>query len=129
VFTDETDPMTFQYLGLHHVQLAIPRGAEDTARRFFGELLGWPEIDKPEPLRQRGGMWFRCGAHEIHIGLEEPHVPAKKAHPAVAIDDIDALQRHLEQRGVAVRPEATVLGMRRIAIDDPFGNKIEFIQA
>jgi hypothetical protein len=46
---------------LDHVQIAAPEGCEDEARRYFGELLGLPEIDKPEPLLAGGGAWFALG--------------------------------------------------------------------
>lgn len=120
--------MTYQYIGLDHVQLAAPRGCEERARQFFGTLLGWPELEKPEPLRQRGGLWFQCGAQQVHIGVEEPFSPARKAHPAIAILDAAALQRHLAEHGVAVREDKELPGVRRFFVDDPFGNRIEFIE-
>lgn len=67
---------------LDHVQLAAPRGCESEARRFFGELLGLPEVEKPESLKARGGAWFQVGSQQLHIGVEEPFAPARKAHPA-----------------------------------------------
>jgi hypothetical protein len=69
-------------LALDHIQLAAPPGCEEAARRFFGELLGLEEIPKPEPIRARGGVWFRAGTHELHIGVEPDFAPARKAHPA-----------------------------------------------
>lgn len=68
---------------MDHVQVAAPRGCEDEARRFYGVLLGLEEIDKPEELRARGGVWFRCGEQQLHIGVEDGFAPAKKAHPAL----------------------------------------------
>ena len=69
-------------LAIDHIQLAAPPGCEEAARRFFGELLGLEEIPKPEPIRARGGVWFRVGAHELHIGVDPDFAPARKAHPA-----------------------------------------------
>ncbi|MGZ5201439.1 MAG: VOC family protein [Telluria sp.] len=120
--------MKYSYIGLDHVQLAAPRGCEEEARRFFGALLGWTEIDKPEPLRQRGGLWFQCGAQQVHIGVDESFAPAKKAHPAIAVQGIAALQRHLEQQGIAVREDRELAGVQRFFIADPFGNRIEFTE-
>jgi catechol 2,3-dioxygenase-like lactoylglutathione lyase family enzyme len=52
------------------VQVAAPVGGEDAARRFYGELLGLSELEKPEALRGRGGVWFACGAQQLHVGIE-----------------------------------------------------------
>ena len=75
-------------LGIDHVQVAIPRGGEDAARAFYGVLLGLEEIPKPEPIRARGGVWFRAGAQELHLGVEEPFAPARKAHPGLVASDL-----------------------------------------
>src|SRR5438067_6787691 len=85
--------------GLDHVQLACPRGGEDEARRFYEELLGLKEIEKPEALRSRGGVWFECGAQQLHLGVEEPFAPARKAHPALLISDVAALEALAERLG------------------------------
>jgi catechol 2,3-dioxygenase-like lactoylglutathione lyase family enzyme len=37
-------------IGLDHVQLAMPAGREDEARRFYSGLLGLPEKAKPTHL-------------------------------------------------------------------------------
>src|SRR5579863_10503910 len=87
-------------IDIDHVQIAAPAGCEIAARRFFGKLLGLPEIEKPEPLRSRGGCWFRVGSRQLHVGVEEPFRPANKAHPAFATLDIDAAFARLEQNGI-----------------------------
>jgi catechol 2,3-dioxygenase-like lactoylglutathione lyase family enzyme len=74
---------------LDHVQIAAPPGCEAEARRFFGDLLGLPEIEKPEPLRKRGGVWFAVGNHQLHVGVESEFAPAHKAHPAFALAAAD----------------------------------------
>jgi predicted enzyme related to lactoylglutathione lyase len=116
-------------LALDHLQVAMPRGEEAAARAFYGRVLGLAEIPKPEPLVARGGVWFQCGAQQLHLGVEEDFRPAKKAHPAFAVDDLDALARDLEAGGYrvvvdSVQPE----GGRRILTEDPFGNRVELIQ-
>ena len=116
-------------LALDHLQVAMPRGEEAAARAFYGRVLGLAEIPKPEPLAARGGVWFQCGAQQLHLGVEEDFRPAKKAHPAFAVDDLDALARDLEAGGYrvvvdSVQPE----GGRRIFTEDPFGNRVELIQ-
>jgi hypothetical protein len=87
-------------VGLDHVQVVAPRGCEAEARRFYGTLLGLEEIDKPEELRARGGVWFRCGEQQLHIGVEDGFVPAQKAHPALRVADdgeLDALAERLRR--------------------------------
>jgi catechol 2,3-dioxygenase-like lactoylglutathione lyase family enzyme len=80
---DQPEPI--RLIGLDHVQVAAPAGSEDAARRFYGELLGMPELPKPPTLQARGGVWFVCGAHQLHVGIAEPFAPAAKAHPAIAV--------------------------------------------
>jgi catechol 2,3-dioxygenase-like lactoylglutathione lyase family enzyme len=115
--------------GLDHVQLAAPRGCEEDARRFFGGLLGLEEIEKPEPLRARGGVWFRAGAQQLHIGVAEEFAPARKAHPAFAVDDLDALAGRLESAGVAVEWDEALPDVRRFYVHDPWGNRLELLQS
>src|SRR4029077_6815654 len=88
-------------VGLDHVQVAAPPGCEREARRFYGELLGLVEIDKPEPLRRRGGVWFGVGAQQLHIGVQEPFFPARKAHPALRVRaaELDAVALRLPAGG------------------------------
>ncbi|MET0983470.1 MAG: VOC family protein [Telluria sp.] len=115
--------------GIDHVQVAIPPGADDAARAFYGGILGLPEIPKPAPLNASGGVWFVTGATQLHIGGQASFVPAKKAHPAFIVEDFDEYCALLRERQVAVREEAQVAGRRRAGIEDPFGNRIELIEA
>lgn len=114
-------------LGLDHVQLAMPRGQEDLARTFFGKLLGMTEVAKPPALVGRGGCWFRSGTAILHLGVEEPFAPARKAHPAFLVDDLDSLQQVLVAAGhECVRSDGELEGVRRFHTTDVFGNRIEF---
>lgn len=112
--------------GLDHVQLACPRGGEDEARRFYGDLLGLREIEKPEPLRSRGGVWFECGAQQLHLGVEEPFAPARKAHPALLVHSVDALEA-LAAGLADVTWDSDLPGYRRFYTEDPFGNRLELL--
>lgn len=114
--------------GIDHVQLAMPPGGEEAARAFYLGVLGMRETPKPEALAGRGGCWFSSDAAHLHLGVEEGFVPARKAHPALLVDDLVALQERLVTAGFAVRQDASVQGVRRAYTDDPFGNRIELIQ-
>lgn len=115
-------------VALDHVQLAMPLGGEPQARSFYCDVLGFQEFPKPEQLRLRGGCWFRLPGAEIHLGIEEDFHPARKAHPAFRVSDIDSLQEYLNSKGFAVTPDTALPDVRRFYVSDPFGNRIEFLQ-
>ena len=116
-------------LALDHLQVAIPRGEEAAARNFYGVILGLPEIPKPPPLAARGGVWFQCGPQQVHLGVEDDFRPAKKAHPAFVVDDLDGIQRALSAGGFpVVLDPVTLVGSRRVFTEDPFGNRVELTQ-
>jgi catechol 2,3-dioxygenase-like lactoylglutathione lyase family enzyme len=114
---------------LDHVQLAGPPGCEDAARRFYRDLLGLEEIPKPDPLRASGGVWFRIGEHELHIGIEESLAPPRKAQPALRIEDVelDAIAERLRGAGAPGDWDERYPGVRRFYTADPFGNRIEIL--
>jgi catechol 2,3-dioxygenase-like lactoylglutathione lyase family enzyme len=112
---------------IDHVQLAMPVGAEDAARRFYSGFLGMTEIPKPPELAKRGGCWFESGGVQVHLGVEAEFRPAKKAHPAFRCADYDAQVSRLQAAGVEVTDAADIPGVRRCHVHDPFGNRIELI--
>ncbi|HVX21060.1 MAG TPA: VOC family protein [Acidimicrobiales bacterium] len=121
--------MGFTVTGLDHVQLAMPAGEEARAEAFYAGRLGLRRLPKPEPLASRGGCWFSNGAVTIHLGVEDGFRPARKAHPAVLVDGLDDLVAALSAAGLVVRPDTDLPGVRRCYVDDPFGNRIELIDA
>ena len=122
--------MTYRIIGLDHIQLAAPEGCESEARHFFNEVLGWREIPKPEILRKRGGVWFECGRHQVHIGIQKDFVPATKAHPAFHVQHLDQLRNHLIDNHIHIVDDEAreEEGVRRFYINDPFGNRLEFLE-
>jgi catechol 2,3-dioxygenase-like lactoylglutathione lyase family enzyme len=117
---------------LDHVQLAAPPGCEPEARRFFGDLLGLKELEKPEPLRSRGGAWFALGSGgQLHVGVEEPFAPARKAHPAFRLSaaDLEELAKRLDVAGERVEWDDSLPGVRRFYTADPWGNRLELLAA
>lgn len=117
------------FTAIDHVQLAMPAGAEDTARRFYRDILGMTEIPKPPELAKRGGCWFESGSVQIHLGVEAEFRPARKAHPALRCADYDELTTKLRSARFEVTPDDLIPGVRRCHISDPFGNRIELISA
>lgn len=116
--------------GLDHVQVAIPRGGEVAARDFYGAVLGMTEVPKPEALAARGGCWFESGTAVLHLGVEDPFAPAKRAHPAFLVTDLDELESRLTAAGFAcTRADGEIPGVRRFHTFDPFGNRVELQQA
>lgn len=116
-------------VGLDHVQVAAPRGCETDARRFYGDLLGLAEIEKPAGLRGRGGIWFCCGEQQLHVGVEDEFAPARKAHPAFRVADgqLNALAERLDYAGEQVIWDVALPGVRRFYTQDPWGNRIELL--
>ena len=116
-------------LGIDHVQMAAPSGSEEEARYFYGHLLGLTELPKPEALRSRGGVWFKVGDQELHVGVAESFAPAQKAHPALAVspEGLSVLAESLAQALVAVTWDQALPGVRRFYVADPWGNRLEFV--
>ena len=116
-------------LGIDHVQLAIPPGGEPEARRFYGGVLGMTEVPKPEAMRARGGLWFELGAIKVHLGIEEGMRPSTKMHPAFVVTELDGWKQRLVAAGSEWHDANDLPGVRRGHTRDPFGNRIELIEA
>lgn len=122
--------MTPLRLQLDHLQVAAPSGCETAARAFYGGLLDLTEVEKPENLRKRGGVWFALGDRQLHVGVEEPFTPARKAHPAFrlsALADLEVLAERLAEAGAPVNWDDELPGISRFYSSDPWGNRLEFL--
>ncbi len=115
-------------VGLHHVQLACPRGSEPALRAFYVGVLGMTEVAKPPALAARGGAWFRAGSLELHLGVEEGFRPARKAHPGLLVADLPAYAERLATHGVPVDWDDAFPGYRRCYVADPHGNRLELME-
>ena len=97
--------------------LYLPLAAADAARR-----------PKPAELAKRGGVWFESEYLKIHLGVEAEFRPARKAHPALLVEDLRALLVLLRERGISVVDDDALEGFFRVYVSDPFGNRIELME-
>ena len=123
---------------LHHVQVACSRGSEDIARRFYSDGLGLTEVEKPDDLKPKGGAWFRAYddagvvTAEVHVGVEDPFTPARKAHPAFQFNDVAELEgvaQRLSQLGFDIdwSQRHNFPGNERCHTADGHGNRVELL--
>ena len=119
---------TCSVVGLNHLQIEAPAGCEQAARAFFGDLLGLPEIAKPATLQGRGGVWFACGAQQIHIGVVARFEPRRKGHPALEVRGLDAWRARLAAANVPITEDEPLPGWNRFYIADPWGNRVELLE-
>ncbi len=115
-------------VALDHIQLAMPAEQETQARWFYGTILGLSEVAKPATLQARGGCWFRGSNIELHLGVEADFRPARKAHPAFRVADLDQARAEFSHAGIAIVDDTSLPHVRRFFVADPFGNRIELVQ-
>ncbi len=118
----------FRIHGFHHVQLAMPPGEESRAREFYSGILGLKEVPKPPKLAARGGVWFESGALRLHLGVESGFRPARKAHPALLVENLPALVAKLVAAAVEIVRDEPLAGYDRVYVADPFGNRVELLE-
>ncbi len=116
-----------KFTRLNHIQICIPTGQEDEARRFYTDIIGLTEIPKPKELIGNGGLWYQVADIQLHIGTEN-EINHSKRHPAFEVEDIRAVRTHLERHGVKIKEEIQIPGQTRFSFIDPFGNRIELLQ-
>ena len=122
-------PTGLRVTGTDHTNILMPPGGESTARAFYDGVLGLPEVPKPEPLASRGGCWFQGMGIDLHLSADEHFVPASKAHVGVLVADLDAASATLAASGAPITRDDSVVGVHRLYTTDPFGNRLELIQA
>ena len=115
-------------IGIDHVQLAMPAGGEEQARRFYGGILGLPEVPKPPELARRGGCWFESDRVKIHLGVDKIFHPATKAHPGLLVSDLKTIIARCRAQGFDIIDDAPLPGYERVFLSDPFGNRLELME-
>lgn len=113
---------------IHHVQIAMPKDGEEEARRFYAEILGLIEQEKPDSLKAHGGVWFRSDNLELHLGVDSAFAPATKAHTAFQVSDIDQIRERVARASFAIVEDDLLPGYRRFYTNDPFGNRVEILE-
>ncbi|WP_338754512.1 VOC family protein [Bacillus sp. FJAT-52991] len=116
-------------IGLHHVQITIPKGAEEKGKHFYCNVLGLAEIEKPDSLKRRGGFWLQVGDKEVHVGTEDDFDRLKtKAHLAYQVEDVSYWRRVLEENNIKIIKSVPIPNFERFEFRDPFGNRVEIIK-
>ena len=114
---------------LHHVQVSIPVGAEDEARKFYCGILGMAEVPKPDALAGRGGFWLELNGFQIHFGTEDGiDRHRSKAHVAYLVTDLQHWRKTLDDAGIGVVDGVPIPNYDRFEFRDPFGNRVEFLE-
>jgi catechol 2,3-dioxygenase-like lactoylglutathione lyase family enzyme len=117
-------------VGIHHVQITVPPDAVAQARAFYCGVLGLAEVEKPAGLRERGGFWLQAGDRQIHVGVEAGvDRRASKAHVAYAVRGLGTWRERLDVAGVQLLESVPIPGYDRVEFRDPFGNRVELIEA
>src|SRR5438552_3965735 len=119
--------MKINFKRINHVQICIPAGKEEQARKFYGEILGLEEIEKPEAIKSNGGFWYKVADIQLHIGIEEIQTKSKQ-HPAFEVENLAKIKEYLKKNGIQIREDIPVLGYNRFSFFDPFGNRIELLE-
>ncbi len=119
--------MKIVFKRLDHFQICIPVGEEAAARKFYTDILGLTEIEKPVELRANGGLWYQVGDVQLHIGVEA-QINKSKRHPAFEILGIDEVRDYLWEKGIRIQEEIQVPGLSRLSLFDPFDNRIELLE-
>jgi catechol 2,3-dioxygenase-like lactoylglutathione lyase family enzyme len=113
---------------LHHAAITVPTERLEEARRFYSDVIGLRETERPEAELGRPGIWYGFGATELHIQCRGGAPPADSDyHPALIVDDLSGLRDRIEASGATTEDAPMLMGRRRFFARDPFGNRIEFM--
>jgi catechol 2,3-dioxygenase-like lactoylglutathione lyase family enzyme len=99
----------------------------ERSRRFYREVLGLREINKPRTF-DFVVLWFDLGDQHIHLLLKHEADSISPRHFALRVTDAAAARAHFRGHGVATQETTPIPGADRFFIADPDGNRIEIIQ-
>lgn len=120
--------MSFGIFGIDHVQLTVPRAAEADTIRFYRDVLGLAEIEKPVPLKARGGAWFQVGTAQFHLGIDADASPRSKRHICFLVTDLAKAREAATRQNLVIEEGPGAEGLKRFFVHDPGGNRIEIGQ-
>lgn len=120
--------MKINFTKINHIQICIPFGEEEKGRKFYCEILGLKEIEKPEFMKKNGGFWVEVADMEIHIGTEDlPGI--SKRHPAFEIENSTEVKKYLKEQGLKVKDYESLPNFTRFSVFDYWDNRIELLEA
>ena len=120
--------MLLEKVALHHVNVTVPRDAEEAAKHFYRDILGLDEIYKPD-AKTRGGAWFQLGAVQLHLSVEDGQ-PSSRRHVCYQVRDVAAAADHFRAAGIEfLDDDQPIAGTNRFFLRDPGGNRIEITQS
>ena len=119
--------MKINFKRIDHIQISIPEGDVERARKFYVEILGLKEIERPASLKTEEGLWLIAGNTQIHISTENT-INKSKRHPAFEIDDLDNVKNYLIEKGVKIMEQVKIEGIKRFSIYDYWDNRIELLE-
>jgi catechol 2,3-dioxygenase-like lactoylglutathione lyase family enzyme len=117
---------------IHHVNVTVPKSAEDDAKHFYARVLGLAEVSKPEESRGRGGAWYQLGSVQLHLSIEEglDEKCLSKRHICYTVNDLGMAEEKFRSAGVEIIPDdLPTRGWARFYVRDPGGNRLEIAQA
>ncbi len=112
--------------GIDHLQISAPRNGADRVRQFYGDLLELIEIDPPESLAGREGLWYAIGAIPLHVAFEGYGFGNEPRFLALTVADLDVVYENLRQKIAPIEKVSDEQGaLTRLKFKDPFGNPLE----
>lgn len=123
--------MGLRILEINHVNVTVPAALEETARHFYGVVLGLRQIPKPEGPRKNIGAWYELSGLQLHLSLED-NVQNERSerHVCYVVDSVAGAEEHFRNAGIKVIPDPSpISGRPRFYVRDPGGNLIEIAQA
>lgn len=113
---------------LQHASMSIPFGAQETARVFYGGILGLEEKQPPHTLAHLNLLWYAAGDGEMELHfLPDPFVTDDDdpRHICLVVDDLEDYRRRLTESGVEIIAAEPIPNRPRFFCRDPFGNRLE----
>ena len=116
---------------IHHVNVTVRKSLEDSAKHFYGVVMGLNEVPKPPESRARGGAWFQLGDLQLHLSIEDGlgEDCISKRHVCYTVASLVEAEQRFREAGVEILPDdMPTPGWSRFYVRDPGGNRLEIAQ-